>query len=96
MLFQSLLIDLRGFGANRNNNNENHLLISAMNSLSMLERLVQRWEAVCEAVDKTRCVWQMFGRLHSQESNCHVVKTSPGTGDQLHVEILSSELTTHF
>lgn len=27
-----------------------------MNSLSTLEKLVRRWEAVCEAVDKTRCV----------------------------------------
>lgn len=67
-----------------------------MNSLSMLERLVQRWEAVCEVVDKIRCVWQMLGGLHSQESNCHVAKTSPGTGDHLLVKILSSELTMHF
>lgn len=51
---------------------------------------------MCKAVDKTRCVWQMFGGFHSQESNYHVVKTSPGTGDQLLVEILSSELTMHF
>lgn len=96
ILFQSLLIDLSIFGANRNSNNENHLLISAMNSLSTLERLVQRREAVCEAVDKTRCVWQMFRGLHSQESNCHVVETSPGTGDKLLVGILLWKLTTHF
>jgi len=62
----------------------------------MLERLVQRWEAAREAVDKTRCIWQMFGGLHSQESTCHVVKTSPGTGNQLLVERLSSKLKTYF
>lgn len=88
--FQSLLIDLSILGGSRSNNNESHLLISAANSLSMLERLVQRWEAVYETVDKTSCIWQLFGRFHSQESSFHVVKTIPRTGDQLLVELLSS------
>lgn len=90
MSFQSLLVDSSILGASRNNNNENHLLISATNSLSMLERLMQRGEAVYEIVDKRSCIWQLFGGFHSQQSSCHVAKTFPGTGDELLVELLSS------